>query len=218
MWAARYLRMTRDRRLLGSFTHGSMANALPQAIGAAVRFPGRQVISLSGDGGFTMMMGDFITLVQHGLPVKVVVYNNGSLGLVKLEQNVAGLRDFGTELENPDFAKVAEAMGATGIRVEDPSEVRPAVERALATDGHVLVDVLSNPSELALPPKATVGKARGQSRLPLMEIRGGGVGGGSGGAGGGWGGRWDRQRVGSWVSGIAGAAQLYGHRRGQWRE
>ncbi len=176
VWAARYLRMTRDRRLLGSFTHGSMANALPQAIGAAVRFPGRQVISLSGDGGFTMMMGDFITLVQHGLPVKVVVYNNGSLGLVKLEQNVAGLRDFGTELENPDFAKVAVAMGATGIRVEDPSEVRPAVERALAVDGPVLVDVLTNPSELALPPKATLAQAKGYSLYLLKEILGGGAG------------------------------------------
>ncbi|MFQ5949028.1 MAG: ubiquinone-dependent pyruvate dehydrogenase, partial [Acidimicrobiia bacterium] len=149
VWAARYLRMTRDRRLLGSFTHGSMANALPQAIGAQARYPGRQVISLSGDGGFTMAMGDFITLLQHDLPVKVVIYDNGSLGLVKLEQNVAGLPDFGTELNNPNFAKVAEAMGATGIRVEDPSEVRPALERALATDGPVLVDVLTNPSELA---------------------------------------------------------------------
>ncbi len=176
VWAARYLRMTRDRRLLGSFTHGSMANALPQAIGAAVRFPGRQVISLSGDGGFTMMMGEFLTLIQHRLPVKVVVYNNGSLGLVKLEQNVAGLRDFGTELENPDFAKVAVAMGATGIRVEDPSEVRPAVERALAADGPVLVDVLTNPSELALPPKATVAQAAGYSLYLLKEILGGGAG------------------------------------------
>ena len=165
-------------RLTGadSFTHGSMANALPQAIGAAVRYPGRQVISLSGDGGFTMLMGDFITLVQQGLPVKVVIYDNGSLGMVKLEQNVAGLRDFGTELENPDFAKVAEAMGATGIRVEDPSEVRPAIERALAVDGPVLVDVLTNPSELSLPPKATLAQAQGYSLYLLKEILGGGAG------------------------------------------
>lgn len=175
VWAARYLRMTRERRLLGSFTHGSMANALPQAIGAQVRFPDRQVISLSGDGGFAMMMGDFITLVQYDLPVKVVVYNNGSLGMVKLEQNVAGLKDFGTDLKNPDFAKVAEAMGATGLRVEDPSEVRPAIERALAIDGPVLVDVLTNPSELSMPPKATLKQARGYSLYLLKEILGGGA-------------------------------------------
>ena len=175
VWAARYLRMTRERRLLGSFTHGSMANALPQAIGAQVRFPDRQVISLSGDGGFAMMMGDFITLVQYDLPVKVVVYNNGSLGMVKLEQNVAGLKDFGTDLKNPDFAKVAEAMGATGLRVEDPSEVRPAIERALAIDGPVLVDVLTNPSELSMPPKATLKQARGYSLYLLKEILAGGA-------------------------------------------
>jgi len=175
VWAARYLRMTRERRLLGSFTHGSMANALPQAIGAQVRFPDRQVISLSGDGGFAMMMGDFITLVQYDLPVKIVVYNNGSLGMVKLEQNVAGLKDFGTDLKNPDFAKVAEAMGATGLRVEDPSEVRPAVERALAIDGPVLVDVLTNPSELSMPPKATLKQARGYSLYLLKEILAGGA-------------------------------------------
>ncbi len=177
VWAARYLRMTRDRRLLGSFTHGSMANALLQAIGAQVRFPDRQVISLSGDGGFAMMMGDFLTLMQYDLPVKVVVYDNASLGMVKLEQNVAGLRDFGTDLKNPDFAKVAEAMGATGIRVEDPSEVRPAIQRALAMDGPVLVDVLTNPSELSMPSKATFEQAQGYSLYLLKEILGGGAGG-----------------------------------------
>ena len=176
VWSARYLRMTRDRRLLGSFTHGSMANALPQAIGASVLYPNRQVISLSGDGGFTMLMGDFITLSQHGLPVKVVVYNNGSLGMVKLEQNVAGLRDFGTDLKNPDFAKVAEAMGATGIRVEDPGQVRPAIERALATDGPVLLDVLTNPGELSMPPKTTFAQAQGYSLYLLKELLGGGAG------------------------------------------
>jgi len=175
IWAARYIRMTRERRLLGSFTHGSMANALPQAIGAQVRFPDRQVISLSGDGGFAMMMGDFLTLVQYDLPVKVVVYNNGSLGLVKLEQNVAGLPEFGTNLKNPNFAKVAEAMGATGIRVEDPSEVRSAIERALAIDGPVLVDVLTNPSELSMPPKTSVKQAKGYGLYLLKEILGGGA-------------------------------------------
>jgi len=176
VWAARYLQMTQERRLLGSFTHGSMANALPQAIGAQCLYPDRQVISLSGDGGFSMMMGDFLTLAQYGLPVKVVIYNNGSLGMVKLEQNVAGLRDFGTQLQNPNFANVAEAMGARGIRVEDPSEVRPALKQALAEDGPVLVDVLTNPSELSLPPKATFAQAQGFSLYLLKEILGGGAG------------------------------------------
>ena len=176
VWAARYLQMTQERRLLGSFTHGSMANALPQAIGAQCLYPDRQVISLSGDGGFGMMMGDFLTLAQYGLPVKVVIYNNGTLGMVKLEQNVAGLRDFGTQLQNPNFANVAEAMGARGIRVEDPSEVRPAIQRALAEDGPVLVDVLTNPNELSLPPKATFAQAQGFSLYLLKEILGGGAG------------------------------------------
>ncbi len=174
VWAARYLRMTRGRRLLGSFTHGSMANALPQAIGAQVRFPNRQVISLSGDGGFAMMMGDFLTLVQHGLPVKVVVFNNGSLGMVKLEQNVAGLLDYGTELQNPDFAAVATAMGATGFRITDPADLESGLERALATEGPVLVDVVTNPSELAMPPKASLGQARGYSLYLLKEVLEGG--------------------------------------------
>ncbi len=175
VWAARYLRMTQGRRLLGSFTHGSMANALPQAIGAQVRYPDRQIIALSGDGGFAMLMGDFLTLTQLALPVKVIIYNNGSLGMVKLEQNVAGLRDYGTELDNPNFARVADAMGATGIRVEDPSEVRSALERALRTDGPVLVDVLTNPSELSLPPKVSPDQARGYSLYLLKEVLGGGA-------------------------------------------
>jgi pyruvate dehydrogenase (quinone) len=173
VWPARYLKMTKERRLLGSFTHGSMANALPQAIGAQVQFPDRQVVSISGDGGFAMLMGDFLTLVQYNLPVKVVVYNNGTLGMVKLEQNVAGMPDFGTDLINPNFAQVAQAMGATGIRVEDPSEVHPAVEKALATDGPVLVDVRTNPSELSMPPKASFSQAKGYSLYLLKEILGG---------------------------------------------
>ena len=173
VWAARYLMMTEGRRLLGSFTHGSMANALSQAIGAQLCLPDRPVISLCGDGGFTMLMGDFITLLQEGLPIKTVIYNNGSLGMVKLEQNVAGLKDFGTRLENPNFAKVARAIGAEGIRVEDPTEVRPAIESALATEGPVLVDVVTNPSELSLPPKATFSQAQGYSLYLLREILGG---------------------------------------------
>ena len=169
VWAARYLGMTKDRRLLGSFVHGSMANALPQAIGAKLLYPDRQVFSLSGDGGFAMLMGDFITLSQYDLPVKTVVYNNGALGMVRLEMEVDGLPDYGTDLKNPNFAKMAEAMEVTGIRVEDPTEVRPAIERALKHDGPVLVDVVTNPSELAMPPKTSVKQAKGFSLYMLKE-------------------------------------------------
>ncbi len=123
-----------------------------------------------------MLMGDFLTLTQLALPVKLVIYNNHSLAMVKLEQNVMGLRDFGTQLDNPDFARVAEAMGATGIRVEDPSEVRPALQRAFQTDGPVLIDVVTNPSELSLPPKTTLEQARGYSLYLMKEILGGGAG------------------------------------------
>ena len=124
-----------------------------------------------------MLLGDFITLVQAGLPVKVVVYNNSSLAMVKLEQNVAGLPDFGTQLENPNFAKVAEAMGARGIRVEDPGELRSAVASALETDGPVLVDVLTNPGELSMPPKTTLKQVQGYSLYLIKEILGGRAGG-----------------------------------------
>ena len=118
VWAARYLAMNGKRRLIGSFWHGSMANAMAQAIGAQAAFPGRQVISLSGDGGFTMLMGDFLSLVQLGLPVKVVVFNNGTLGFVELEQKSTGFLDSGTDFENPNFAAMAEAVGVRGIRIE----------------------------------------------------------------------------------------------------
>ncbi len=144
VWAARYLAMNGKRRLIGSFWHGSMANAMPQGIGAQAAFPGRQVISLSGDGGFTMLMGDLLTLVQHRLPVKVVVFNNGTLGFVELEQKSTGFLDFGTELKNPNFAAMAEAVGIRGIRLEDPGEVEDGVAAALAHDGPVLIDAVVN--------------------------------------------------------------------------
>ena len=132
IWAARYLHMNGKRRLLGSFSHGSMANALPQAIGAQETFPDRQVISLSGDGGFSMLMGDFLSLVQLKLPVKVVIFNNGALDFVELEMKAAGIVDNGTELVNPDFSKMAEAVGIPGFRVEKPEEVQPSLEKAFA--------------------------------------------------------------------------------------
>jgi pyruvate dehydrogenase (quinone) len=161
VWAARYLAMNGKRRLIGSFWHGSMANAMPQGIGAQAAFLGRQVISLSGDGGFTMLMGELLTLVQHRLPVKVVVFNNGTLGFVELEQKSTGFLDFGTELKNPNFAAMAEAVGIRGIRLEDPGEVEDGVAAALAHDGPVLIDAVVNRTELAMSPSITLEMAKG---------------------------------------------------------
>jgi pyruvate dehydrogenase (quinone) len=152
VWAARYLTMNGRRRLLGSFTHGSMANALPQAIGAQLAFPGRQIISMSGDGGLSMLMGDLFTLRQVGLPVKVVVFNNASLGFVQLEMRAAGFLDRGVDLVNPDFVKIAEGAGLLGIHAELPEQVGPALERALRHDGPALVVVRVHTHELIMPP------------------------------------------------------------------
>ncbi len=170
IWAARYLKMNGKRRLLGSFNHGSMANAMPQAIGAQAAFPGRQVISLSGDGGFTMLMGDLLTLTQMELPVKVVVFHNAKLSFVDLEQKVAGYLPTGVDLKNPDFARMAQAIGILGIRVEDPADLEQAVSRALAHQGPVLLDVLTNPQELAMPPKTTFEQAYGFSLFMLKAV------------------------------------------------
>ncbi|MCP3061323.1 pyruvate dehydrogenase [Myxococcus sp. K38C18041901] len=161
VWSARYLHATAERRIIGSFTHGSMANALPQAIGAQLLYPGRQVISMSGDGGFAMLMGDFLTLAQYELPVKVVIFNNSSLGMVKLEMQVSGYPDTQTDLVNPNFAKLAEAVGVMGQRVEAPEDIRGAFERALAHPGPALVDVVTDPHALSLPPRVTVKQAAG---------------------------------------------------------
>jgi pyruvate dehydrogenase (quinone) len=161
VWAARYLAMNGSRRLVGSFWHGSMANALGQGIGAQAAFPGRQVVTLSGDGGFTMLMGDFLSLVQLGLPVKVVVFNNGALGFIELEQKSTGFLPFGTEFKNPNFAAMAEAVGVRGIRLEDPGEVEAGIAAALADKGPVLVDAVVNRIELAMPPSITAEMAKG---------------------------------------------------------
>jgi pyruvate dehydrogenase (quinone) len=159
VWAARYLKMNGKRRLLGSFNHGSMANALLQAIGVQAAYPKRQVVSLSGDGGFTMMMGDFITLSQVGLPIKVVVLNNGTLGFVELEMKANGFLDTGCDLKNPNFAAMAEAMGVKGVRVERPQDLREGLAEAFSHDGPALVDVVSARQELVLPPKTTLDQA-----------------------------------------------------------
>jgi pyruvate dehydrogenase (quinone) len=161
VWGARYVEAANNRRIIGSFNHGSMANALPQAIGAQVAYPERQVISFSGDGGLAMLMGELLTLAQYQLPVKIVLFENHRLGMVQLEQEAAGLPHFGVDLKNPNFAAVAEAVGLTGIRVEDPAQVRPALEKALAADGPALVDVVTDPNVLSMPPKATIQQAKG---------------------------------------------------------
>lgn len=156
VWLSRFIRMTGGRQLVGSYNLGSMANAMPQALGASALDRGRQVVALCGDGGLSMLMGDLITAVSHDLPVKLVVFDNGRLGMVKLEMEQVGLPEFGTILHNPDFACVAEAIGMKGVRVESPHEVDDAVRDALAHDGPVLLDVLTNPDEIALPPKPTL--------------------------------------------------------------
>lgn len=161
VWSARYLAMNGKRRLLGSFWHGSMANAMSQAIGAQAAQPGRQVVSLSGDGGFTMLMGDLLSLVQLKLPVKVVVFNNGSLGFIELEQKSTGFIETGTELLNPNFAAMAEAVGIRGIRIEDPGKVEDGLKEAMAHDGPVVVDAVVERMELAMPPKVTTQMAKG---------------------------------------------------------
>ncbi|CAH1660911.1 MULTISPECIES: ubiquinone-dependent pyruvate dehydrogenase [unclassified Chelatococcus] len=170
VWAARYLKMNGKRRLVGSFNHGSMANAMPQAIGAKAASPGRQVISLSGDGGFSMLMGDVLSLRQLDLPVKLVVFNNGSLGFVAMEMKAAGYLDTGTDLDNPNFAAMAEAIGIRGIRVEDPAALEDGVKAALAHDGPVLLDVVTAKQELALPPKIQLEQAKGFSLFLLKAI------------------------------------------------
>ena len=170
VWAARYLAMNGKRRLIGSFCHGSMANAMVQAIGAQCAYPGRQVISMSGDGGFAMLMGDFLTLAQLGLPVKIVVFNNGTLGFVEVEQKSVGLLPSGVDLQNPNFAAMAEAVGIKGIRIEDPADVTGGIAAALAHDGPVLVDAVVARTELPRPPAITAEMAKGFTLYMLKAV------------------------------------------------
>src|SRR5689334_5315395 len=152
IWAARYLTMNGKRRLLGSFIHGSMASALPQAIGAQQTYPGRQVISMSGDGGVAMSLGDLLALKQLQLPVKIIVFRNDGLGFVELEMKAAGFVEFGTDLQNPDFAKLADAAGVLGLRAETAQDVRPMITQALKHNGPALVEVFVHRQELSMPP------------------------------------------------------------------
>jgi pyruvate dehydrogenase (quinone) len=173
VWAARYLSMNGKRRLLGSFWHGSMANAMAQAVGAQSAFPNRQVISLSGDGGFAMLMGDFLSLAQLKLPVKVVVFNNGALGFIELEQKSSGFLATGTDLRNPNFAAMAEATGIRGIRIEDPADVEEGIATAFAHDGPVLIDAVVSRTELAMPPSVNVEMAKGFTLYMMKAVMSG---------------------------------------------
>ncbi len=173
VWAARYLTMNGKRRLLGSFWHGSMANAMAQAIGAQAAFPGRQVISLSGDGGFSMLMGDFLSLAQLGLAAKIVVFNNGALGFIELEQKSTGFLAYGTEFKNPNFAAMVEAAGIRGIRLENPGDVDAGIAAALAHDGPVLIDAVVNRNELAMPPAVTLEMAKGFTLYMVKAVMSG---------------------------------------------
>ncbi len=170
VWACRYLKMNGKRRLLGSFNHGSMANAMPQAIGAQAIDRRRQVVALCGDGGFAMLMGDFLSIAQHKLPIKLVIFNNSSLGFVAMEMKSGGYLTDGTELNNPDFAAIAEATGIKGIRVEKASQVNAALQEAFAHDGPVLIDVITNTEELAMPPQIKLEQAKGFSLYMLRAI------------------------------------------------
>jgi pyruvate dehydrogenase (quinone) len=170
IWAARYLTMNGKRRLLGSFNHGSMANALPQAIGVQASHPGRQVITMSGDGGFSMLMGDVLTLKQHELPVKVIVFRNDALAFVELEMKANGFLNFATDLHGPDFAKIAEGAGLLGLRAETPDQVEPAIAQALKHDGPALVEVLVARQELSMPPAIFYEQAKGFSLFMLRAV------------------------------------------------
>ncbi|KOV87209.1 thiamine pyrophosphate-dependent enzyme [Nocardia sp. NRRL S-836] len=175
-WAARYLTPNGRRRILGSFVHGSMANALPMAIGAQVAAPGRQVVSLSGDGGIAMLLGELLTVKTHRLPVKVVVFNNSSLGMVRLEMMVAGDPPFETDHDEVDYAAIAAAAGFHTRRVTDPAELRAAVAELLAHDGPALLDVVTTPDALEVPSHVTLEEARGFALSLGKTVLSGGIG------------------------------------------
>ena len=174
IWAARYLHMNGTRRLIGSFNHGSMANALPHAIGAQASQPGRQVVAMSGDGGLAMLLGELITLRQLQLPVKVVVFSNGALSFVELEMKAAGIVTYGTDLDNPDFAGIARASGLLGIRVDKAGDLEDALRQAFGHDGPALVEVRTARHELSLPPKLTYGQIKGFTLYATRTILSGG--------------------------------------------
>ena len=176
VWGARYITPNGKRRVFGSWHHGTMANALPQAIGASKAFPGRQVISMSGDGGLGMLMGELLTVKLHELDTKILVFNNSSLGMVKLEMLVEGLPDHGTDHEAVDYAAIAEGVGIGAVRITEPKKLKKQLAAALATPGPVLIDVVTDPDALSMPPKITAQQIRGFATASTKIVLGGGVG------------------------------------------
>jgi len=173
VWGARFITGTGERKMLGSFNHGSMANAMPMAIGASLAYPGRQVIAMCGDGGLSMLLGDMATIFQYKLPVKLIVFNNRSLGMVKLEMEVGGMPDNETDMINPDFAMIAQAMGYPGKNVHRPEEVAGAINECLNHDGPYLLNIFTNPNALALPPKIEFEQVIGMTKSMAQLMLGG---------------------------------------------
>ncbi len=176
VWGARYITPNGKRRIIGSWHHGTMANALPQAIGASASHPGRQVISMSGDGGLGMLMGELLTVKLHQLDTKIVVFNNSSLGMVKLEMLVEGIPDHETDHEQVNFAAIAQGAGIPSVRITDPKKLRKEMQKALATPGPVLIDVVTDPMALSMPPKISFDQIRGFAMSSTKVVLGGGVG------------------------------------------
>jgi pyruvate dehydrogenase (quinone) len=176
VWAARYITPNGRRPVIGSFLHGTMANALPHAIGAQFAYPGRQVISMSGDGGLGMLLGELLTVALHRLPVKIVTFNNSSLGMVKLEMLVDGLPDFGTDHASVDYAAIARAAGIHAIRIEQPKDIRDGLREALAHPGPALVDLVTDPNALSMPPHVSAAQVRGFALAATKVVLTGGVG------------------------------------------
>lgn len=173
IWASRYLTMNGRRRMIGSFNHGSMASGLMHGIGAQAAYPGRQVVALAGDGGLTMMLGELLTLVQYKLPVKLVVFNNSSLNFIELEMKAAGFVTWGTDLHNPNFAAVAQAMGIHSVRVEDSSQLPAALKEVLEHDGPALIDVVTEGQELSIPPSITAEQVKGFALYAFRTVMSG---------------------------------------------
>ena len=176
VWAARYITPTGRRRIVGSFRHGTMANALPHAIGAAVSQPGRQVVSMSGDGGLTMLMGELLTTVEQDLDLTVVAFNNGALGMIRLEMMVAGFPSFQTDHGPADLGAIAAAAGLHAVTVTDPHELRGALRAAIDHRGPSLVDVRTDPNALSIPPHVSAEQVRGFALAGMRTVLAGGVG------------------------------------------
>ena len=170
IWAARYIDVNGKRRIIGSFNHGSMANGLPMGMGAQAAYPNRQVISMSGDGGLSMLMGDLLTLKQDGLPVKIVVFNNSSLNFVELEMKSAGFVNYATDLSDPNFANIAEACDLKGYRVEKAKDLEKTVKEFLAHKGPAILDVITDRQELTIPPTIDLDQMKGFSLYAMRTV------------------------------------------------